>query len=266
MRIVFDILSAEMERPHSYGWFHFLWLVLTFSAVGVLIRYRAKWNEQHLRAVLLIYAYTALILELTKQLLWTYDLTSGTWSYTWYAFPFQLCTTPIYAALLAAYTKSEKVRWVMLSYISHITIWGSIATMIYPESCFTKMIEVNIHTMFLHCGSFVLAVMIWLVGNKLPLKSALYGFYGFEAMALLLDIGVFKSGILNGDTFNMFYISPYFISPLPVFGTLQMRLPYPLFLLLYNVALFLGGYLVHKVATWISRRRKCGPHVICLQK
>ena len=55
--------------------------------------------------------------------------------------------------------KKGKVRDSLLSYMAFITILGSIATIIIPDSCFVSDILINIHTMWLHCGSLV--VSIW---------------------------------------------------------------------------------------------------------
>ena len=54
--------------------------------------------------------------------------------------------------------------------------------------------------------------------------------------------------ILNGETFNMFYISPYFISELPVFDTIQKSVPYIVFLSLYVFAITMGASLIYGIS------------------
>ena len=39
--------------------------------------------------------------------------------------------------------------------MSFVTILGSIMTIILPDSCFTADILINIHAMWLHCGSLI---------------------------------------------------------------------------------------------------------------
>ena len=121
--------------------------------------------------------------------------------------------------------------------MAFITILGSIATIIIPDSCFVSDILINMHTMWLHCGSLVVSVYLLMTGEvKLNIKNlanAILVFFMFVGMAELLNILVYNSGILKGETFNMFYISPYFISTLPIFDIIQENVPYLLYLITY---------------------------------
>ena len=77
-------------------------------------------------------------------------------------------------------------------------------------------------------------------------------FIAFCAIANIMNIAVYNSGILNGETFNMFYISPYFESSLPVFDVIYNAVPYPVFLAIYVVALSLGGFIILGLAYMID--------------
>ena len=245
-------LQAEMSEPVAFGWFHILWLFLVGVSIFILYKRKKYYSEKQLKIVLAVYGIVALILEVLKQLIWTfnYDLvTHGvTWDYNWYAFPFQLCTTPMFVSLICLFLKKGKVRNSLLSYMAFITILGSIAAIILPDSCFVSDILVNIHTMCLHLGSFVVSVYLIMSGEVKTdfksLKSASLVFLIFVIIAFYMNVFVYNIGILNGETFNMFYISPYFISELPVFNTLQLNLPYFIFLMIYVCALVLGGGII----------------------
>ena len=245
-------LQAEMTRPNPYGWFHLLCIFLTITAIVVLFLLRKKYNEKQLKIVLAIYGVVAFILELTKQIIWAYDydlsLGIGTWNYEWYAAPFQLCTTPIYVSIICLFLNKGKIRDSLLSYVSYITILGSVMTIIIPDSCFVETTLVNIHTMWLHCGGLVLSLYLMFTGEvKLRLKdfkNAIIVFLIFVFIAEMLNIGIYNSGILNGNEFNMFYISPYFTSSLPVYNTVQGMVPFPIFLMLYILSICLGGLIV----------------------
>ena len=95
---------------------------------------------------------------------------------------------------------------------------------------------------------------------KLSFKSLINGFVSFilfAYVAMLLNIIIYNIGILNGETFNMFYISPYFISHLPVFNTLQQKLPYIIYLITYIIIIFAGAiviYLINKVINKITKK------------
>ena len=225
---------------------------------------RNEYNEKQLKIVLGVYSIIAFVLELTKQIIWSfnYDLTTNivTWDYQWYSFPFQLCTTPIYVSLICLFLKNNKIRKSLFSYLSFFTILGSISTILLPDSCFTSDILVNIHTMWLHLGSFV--VSIYLIMNdetKIDINSFKNGsfvFLFFVILALILNIFVYHSGILNGETFNMFYISPYFISILPVFNIIQEYVPYPFYLFTYIFALIVGASIIYFISYIIKKLKK----------
>ena len=247
------MLQVEMDRPEPYGSFHLMWLAITIISILALYKLRNKYSNKQLKIVLGTYGIIALIFEIIKQTMWSfnYDGTSVTWDYQWYAAPFQLCTTPIYVSLICAFLKPSKFRSSLLSYLAFVTILGSLMTIIIPNSCFVETIEVNIHTMWLHCGSFVVSVYLLISGEiecKFEnLKNAFLVFLGFICVAQVLNISIYHSGLLQGETFNMFYISPYFISDLPVYNIIQENIPFILFLLFYILTIGLGASFVYFV-------------------
>lgn len=251
-------LQGTMQTPTLYGWFHWLWIILSLVIIFVFYKLKNKYCEKQLKIVLFTYGFIALILEVLKQLLWSfnYDAITNviTWDYQWYAAPFQLCTTPIFVCLICAFLKKGTIRKALLSYMAFTTILGSIATVIYPTSCFVEDILVNIHAMFLHFGSFVVSIYLIMnkevMPNKTNLKYAIITFLIFCLIAQSLNICLYNSGILNGETFNMFYISPYFTSSLPIFDVIQQNTPYIVFLITYLIALSLGSFIIW----WLSKK------------
>ena len=236
-----------------------MWVFLIIISIVVLYKLREKYNEKQLKIVLFIYGFIALILELTKQIIWTFNYDPSTniitWDYEWYAFPFQLCTTPIFISLICIFLKDNKIRKKLLSYMAFVTILGSFVTIIIPDSCFVEMIEINIHTMWLHCGSFVVSIYLLMTGevelNKSNLKNAFLVFLLF-VLAESLNIVVYNTGILKDETFNMFYISPYFVSTLPIFDVIQQNVPYIIYLLIYILAIGIGSITVYYIAYLIK--------------
>lgn len=255
------LLQTEMPEAKAWGWFHLMWVALIVVSIFILYKLKDKYGEKQLKWVIGTYGIVALILEITKQLIWTFDYNAVTNTFTadfqWYAFPFQLCTTPIFVCVLALFMKRTKIRLSLLSYMAFVTILGSFMTVIIPDDCLVETILINIHTMWLHCGSLVVSIYLLMSGavkiNKQNFKLAIGVFIVFVVLAQILNIGVYNSGILGDETFNMFYISPYFISSLPVFDVIQQSVPYPLYLALYVVALSLGAGIVYIISKIISK-------------
>ena len=155
-----------------------------------------------------------------KQFIWAVDYDNSTntflWDYQWYAFPFQLCTTPIYVSLICLFLKKSRLRDSLLAYIAYTTILGSISSALIPDSLFVSDLLVDIHTMWLHLGSLVVSIYLLMskevAVSKRSFRDAILVFISFVVIANVLNILVYNIGILNGETFNMFYISPYFPS------------------------------------------------------
>ena len=255
-------LQAQMNTPKPWGWFHIIWIFLAIISLVILFNLRKRYSNKQLKIILGIYGIVALILEVTKQIIWSFNYNEitniVTWDYQWYAAPFQLCTTPIFASIICLFLKEDsKVRKALLSYMAYVTILGSFMTMIIPDSCFTSDILINIHTMWLHLGSFVVSIYLLMSGavkiDKQSFKSAFCVFLVFVIIAEILNICIYNSGILNGETFNMFYISPYFISSLPVFDIIQQNVPFVIFLLIYIIAINMGALIVHFIASLIRK-------------
>ena len=85
---------------------------------------------------------------------------------------------------------------------------------------------------------------------KIERKNLIDGFkifLIFVVIAEILNIAVYNMNILNGEEFNMFYISPYFVSTLPVFNILQESLPFIVYLGVYIVAVYLGANIVYGI-------------------
>lgn len=254
-------LQGTMERPNPYGWFHLLWIGIIVVMVLFLCKGRGKRSSKELKLVLGIYGIIALLLEIIKQLIWSfnYDPLNNLiyWDYQWYAFPFQLCTTPIFVSLICLWLDDSKLRQSLLSYMAFVTILGSFMTVLLPDSCFVETIEVNIHTMWLHCGSLVVSIYLLISGEvELTMKNfirAILVFLMMVTLALGLNIIIYNLPILNGEEFNMFYISPYFISSLPVFDVLQESLPYLLYLLTYICVMIVGAGIVYGITFMLKR-------------
>lgn len=254
---ILNFLNGKMNRPTPYGWFHIMFIVLSLLLIFILYKLRNKYSEKQLKIVLAIYGIGTFILELLKQILWSYDFSLNTWDYTWYSAPFQFCTMPMYISLICLFLNKSKLRDSFLSFIAFYTILGSFMTMILPDSCFVSDILINIHTMYMHCFSFVLSIYLLMNEIKPTKNNLIKGFYVFLGcvfIALLLDISFYKLGFIGDETFNMFYISPYFESTLPVFDIIYKKVPYLLFLLIYIIVFFLGATIVFIIDKIIYRR------------
>ena len=170
------LLQDKMTIPKPFGLFHMSCISISILILIYFHKKKKYYGEKELKGILAIYGVVSLILEILKQLIWAfnYDIETNivSWDYEWYAFPFQLCTTPIFISIICLFLKDNKIRDSLLSYMAFITILGGITTILFPESCFTEFTLVNIHTMWLHLGSFTISVYLLMSGVvKTSMKS-----------------------------------------------------------------------------------------------
>lgn len=259
--LLYRLNELRMDTPVTWGWFHLMWIGIIVLCVVITFLTKRYYNEKQLKWALGLYGIVTLILELIKQIMWAFNYDNGvvSWAYSWYSAPFQLCTTPMFVSIIALFLKKGKFRDSLLSYLSFYIVVTSLMVLILPESCFTSQIIINVHTMYLHAMSLALALYLLINKevevNRKNLFNAFKVFISFVFIALFLDVIVYKSGILNGETFNMFYISPYFPCTLPFFELIYDKVSYPLFLLLYIMLIFLGSCFSYFILKYVFRRR-----------
>ena len=116
---VLAFLDSSMETPTPFGWFHLMWLAITFLALIPLLRLPKAQSPDHVRCIVLVSAIIVTVLEVYKQINYSFSYESGiTFDYQWYAFPFQFCSTPMYIGLLAGLIKKGKVHESLCAYLA----------------------------------------------------------------------------------------------------------------------------------------------------
>ena len=66
-------------------------------------------------------------------------------------------------------------------------------------------------------------------------------------MALILDVSFYRLGFIGDETFNMFYISPYFDCTLPILSEIYKQVPYIAFLGIYIVGFVLAAFIIYMI-------------------
>ena len=237
-----DFLQAEMEAPVSYGLWHICFLVLT-AAVSVLLVWRLRdASDKTLRRLLLGVWILMAVSEIYKQVVYSVTLSEGTmdWSYQWYAFPFQFCSTPLYVLPFAVFLKDGRARDAVMTFLATFSLFGGLAVMLYPGDVFIGMIGINVQTMLHHGAQVAVGVLVAACYRKRWSWKRLGGgvavFALLVAAAMLLNLGVHALLVANGlgdHIFNMFFISPYHECTLPVLSAVDDLVPYPVFLAIY---------------------------------
>ena len=113
--------------------------------------------------------------------------------------------------------------------------------MFYPAEIFVSYVGICIQSYFHHAVQVLVGVVIAVRTareNKLDRRFFLGGTYVFLVLfgiAMLMNEAGHRLLVANAidDSFNMFFISPYYPCSLPVLSEVQKITPYPVFLLTY---------------------------------
>ncbi len=251
-----NLLNAQMETPKPYGVFHLCAFAIVIAGAVLLCVKGRNMKDRAFRTVCLVFWIAMFLFETYKQINFSFNYNGGEpyWDYQWYAFPFQLCSSPLYVLPFVFLTKENSpVRRAAAAFIATYSFFAGTAVMFWPVSVFIGTIGINIQTMFWH-GSQVVLGAFFLVRHRreLDIRFFLSGIAAFLILvlcALALDIIVPR---FTDETFNMFFISPCFPSTLPVLEAIYPLVPWPVFLLIYLVGYTLAAFLVFISAKGLS--------------
>lgn len=255
------VLDTGGAVPGLYGWYHIMWLAITVLTTVALCYYQKKAHGDRAERIVLITAVIVTVLEIYKQINYSFSYTDGiTFSYQWYAFPFQFCSTPMYVGLLAGLLPRGKISDALMSYLATFAVFAGVCVMLYPGDVFVDTVGINIQTMICHGSMVAIGVYLLYSGRvKLEHKTVLKGAAVFAvcvAMAMVMNEIAHQTGLLEDHTFNMFFISPYCAPSLPVYSIVQGIVPFPWCLVIYIAAFTLASWIILLAAMGIRKLSK----------
>lgn len=254
---VLRILDARMETPQIFGWFHLLWLAITLlSGIGLCIWHRKGGDERRVRTVVFGVALTVIILEIYKMINYSFAYENGiVFDFQWYAFPWQFCSTPMYVGLLTGIFRKGKLHESLCAYLATYAVFAGAAVMVYPGDVFISTIGINIQTMICHGSMITVGMYLLYTGYvKLEHKTILKALPVFACtllIAMILNEVAYYSGLLETETFNMFFISRHVECTLPVYSLVHNAVPFPINLLIYIAGFTAAAYLMLVIAMGI---------------
>lgn len=255
-------LQGTMTTPTWFGWFHILWLCIMIAECVVIYIFRKKISRKTINIILLTVGIALIIFELYKQIVFSFNYNGGngnsTWSYQWYAFPFQFCSTPMYLMVIAGILRKGKVYNCITSYLATFAAFAGLCVMIYTGGVFTSMIGINIQTMFWHSSMFTIGFLLLATRsvefNFKTILRASYVFFVMIGLALIMNIIWHYCG--TDATFNMFFISPYYPCTLVILDKIYQTVPYIIFLLIYLIGFILAASIIFGVALLLDKLEK----------
>lgn len=237
---IISLLDKRMEKPGIFGLFHIISFLVMIGVIILFFFLFKKNREKRVKITLSIFAGIFIGFEILKQVIFTYQ--AG--YYQWYAFPFQFCSSPNYILPLALLVKHERIKSALYNFLSFYGVLGGLIVMFYPGDVFITTIAINIQTMVHHMSMVIIGFVITFAGKtNFSWRGFLDSIIVFVALIVTALI-INTIGRYSGLTFNMFFISPFQMSTLPVFSLIQEKAPYPIFLLSYIFGFSAGALLI----------------------
>lgn len=257
-RNVLRVMDASMTRPEAYGWFHLLSIGIMIAASVVLCLWHNRYPADRQRKVVLWISVVTIALEVYKQINYSFAYENGIrFDYQWYIFPFQFCSTPMYIGLLAGLTREGKVHRAAMSYLATFSLFAGLCVMFYPNDVFISTIGINIQTMYCHGTMVVMGIYLLGTGyvkiERKTLVRAVPVFSGCVLLAVIMNEIAFRSGLLNTETFNMFFVSPHCEPSLAVYSMVQQKVAFPWCLLIYIAGFTAAAGIVLLLADGVRR-------------
>ncbi len=245
---ILKFLDSSWETPQPYGAFHLICFALVFVAAFVLCFLWKKGIIKNVSLVVLVTAVIVAVFEIYKQINFSFGYQDGiTFNYQWYAFPWQFCSTPLFIGLAAGLTKG-KIHHHLTAYLATYAFFAGLAVMIYPNTVFVDTIGICIQTMLCHGSMIVIAIFLYYTGYVKAeigtLWKALPVFAMNMGIAVTLNEVANLIGITEENTFNMFFISPYFDSELPVYSLVHNALRGNIWGFILSIVLYFLGFSV----------------------
>ena len=129
--------------------------------------------------------------------------------------------------------------------------------MIYPNDVFISTIGINIQTMICHGSMITIGIYLFATGHvKLEHKTILKAVPVFSvtvALAAVMNEISYQVGLLETETFNMFYISPYCDPHLLIYKDVQAVVPFPFCLIIYILGFTAAAYVILLLAMGIGK-------------
>ena len=257
------VLSATMERPPLFGAWHIVSLALAIALTAFMIWKFKDCSDKTLRRILFIFWIVIVLFEVYKQIVFSMhsDGVTVEWSYQWYVFPFQFCSTPIYLLPILVFAKDCKFRNAVMAYMVTFSLFAGLVVMIYPGDVYINIIGINIQTMVHHGLQLVMGVFL-AAHNRHHLNKRFFA-WAMSAFVVLCAVALGLNTVMHYAKpdvgFNMFYISPFQPCTLPILSEVYAKTPYPVFLIVYVLGFTLVAaivYTIEKVAAKICTKIK----------
>lgn len=240
---IFSWRVPSLDDNNGFGPMYLFFTLLTIAIIFFIIFKVKDHSEKKVKWIVFGFGVLFFVLELFKQLF--HNVFDGWDGYVWHIFPFQLCSTPLYFALLSVLFP-QHIRQKFYSYLAFVSFLGGISVMLFPRTVASEEVLLFADSLIWHDAMIVLSIyLIVTQGYGKIVKETFPAIFIFVVLALMA-MGmnyIFEickqAGYVEGS-FNMFMISPYYECNSPIISDIYRATNWYVVWIVYYTAITAG--------------------------
>lgn len=248
-----EITAWRMETPSAYGPLHLTFMIVGFALSAFLAWKLRNVSDKGNRIIMLSVGIFLAICELYKQLLYNLVLETGA-GYTWWIFPFHLCSVPMYLCLIVPFLKKGKVSQAMYDFMMTFNLLGGGIAFFEPSGLLHGRWTLTFHALIWHMMLVFVGLYIAFSKRggieKTNYKYSAITFVVLCAVAFSINC-IFREA--SGGSINMFFVGPS-NSSLIVFKQISEAFGWYVSTLLYIPATCLGAFVIFSIIRAIRKK------------
>ena len=241
-----SVIHPAYTIPKIFGPLH---LALLFICLAVSFSAAACFRNRDSVKVLRLSGYLLLVSEIFRQLFLHFFMNISSW---WY-FPFQLCSMPMYLCLLYP-RMGNRTQSAVRIFLSSYTLIAALCALVYPQDMLTSFLPYTLNSFFWH-GLMLFVSFFLIMKEETGEKTFREPVILFLFLAFLAEIintaGYYASK--GTDIPDMFYISPFTHTYQPFFSLVEKTMGKPVEIIVYLAVLSIAAYLVHCVTVSLRK-------------
>lgn len=243
-----------METPSAYGAFHISVVIIGFLVCFSLAYLLKNLSEKANKILIFSVGLFLLISEIYKQLMYKLII-SPEQLYHWGAFPFHLCSIPMYLCLIIPFLKKGRVQQAMYGFLMTYNLLSGIIVFFEPSGILSSWVTITAHSLIWHMllvfvGAYV-AFSKRVGVEKSTYKNATVLYFVLCVVAFSINCAFWK---VSDGALNNFFVGPK-VSSLIVFNQIGNAFGWYVSTAVYIPATCLGAGLVFMVIKFLRERK-----------
>lgn len=196
-------------KPMAYGTLHLTFFIIGLAVViGLCLLLRRK-NQRTLDWILFGTGAFLILTEIYKQLFYAYVIADG--GYTWWIFPFQLCSIPMYLTVLLPFVKNEKSKQGIYDFLMSFSFLSGLIAFVEPSGILLEYAPLTFHSLTWHMTLVFIGLLIAMSGlggkSRADFKGAVRVYLWLCFIAFTINVAVLTF-IAPDSGINMFFVGP----------------------------------------------------------